>query len=92
MAHLRNALLEDRSYEWPSKQVEGDDRWRWALVFTSMKGEPCAVLFSQDCTQLAAAKTVSEAHQKLLSTKIAAGLREMFEEMSADVVPDTDAR
>lgn len=33
LAHLRNALVEDRSFEWPAEAPSSDPPWRWALTF-----------------------------------------------------------
>lgn len=33
LAHLRNALLEDRSFNWPAEVPSSDPPWRWALIF-----------------------------------------------------------
>lgn len=33
LAHFRNALLEDRSFEWPAEVPSSDPLWHWALMF-----------------------------------------------------------
>ena len=49
LTHLRNALLEDRSYEWPPDPRQPNDEWRWVLVFRDKPGQPTAALaFSRD--------------------------------------------
>src|SRR5262245_471220 len=32
LVHLRNALLEDRSFQWPSKPVSPDVHWKQGLI------------------------------------------------------------
>jgi hypothetical protein len=47
LTHLRNALLDDRSYIWPARPVESNDQWQWILVFRDeMSGY--VLMFSPD--------------------------------------------
>ena len=80
LTHLRNALLEDRSFQWPAQPGRLDDRCKWALVFYD-KGREVnrSLLFTADGTSVAAPPA-----DRIVSTEpIAAGLLEMFTEMMA---------
>jgi len=53
MTHLRYALLEDRSFQWPgddgAELEEGAMEWRFALRFRNdPQAEPLILLFSED--------------------------------------------
>jgi hypothetical protein len=80
MTHLRNALLEDRSFKGYNVQLESwPNKWRWALIFRDGQNLT-TVLFSDDCKNT----TLSEGHgQTARCDPIAAGLREMFAELSS---------
>ena len=79
MTHLRNALIEDRSfgafgaaYEAPPPHY-----WRWALEFRD-GDESATVLFPEDCGRA----TLQHGNGGIASCEpIAKGLREMFAEL-----------
>ena len=49
LTHLRNALLEDRSYRWPPRPMQPVQRWPWLLSFRNERQNEAAVLvFSPD--------------------------------------------
>lgn len=43
LAHLRNALLEDRSFEWPAELPSSTPPLRWALIFSRAQHEQTSV-------------------------------------------------
>jgi hypothetical protein len=80
--HLRNALLEDRSYDWPASSPKKETHWRWALEFTQEKNV-VVLVFTDDCT-LAGIPSGNRADPATIPClPIAAGLREMFNEFSS---------
>jgi hypothetical protein len=94
LAHLRNALLEDRSFAWPSEDVSllnyanfGDPYW--LLVFQDpATGKAAKIHFSEDCRQAMRTSNpkgpVGNKEGALISAEpIASGLAEMFTEFSA---------
>jgi hypothetical protein len=80
MTHLRNALLEDRSFDAYNIVFEwSPHHWRWALVFRNRR-ESATILFAEDCMYT----TLSQGRgQTARCASIAAGLREMFAEFSS---------
>ena len=49
LTHLRSALLEDRSYDWPPRPTSPNNRWLWVLVFRNPKTNGAGILlFSPD--------------------------------------------
>ena len=74
LLHLRNALLEDRSFKWPAEYVDPDASWRWALVFRNQSGDT-ATLLSRE--RLAIRRYASTDEYILSCEPIAAGLREI---------------
>jgi hypothetical protein len=86
MVHLRNALVEDRSFDWPSSNSgpppNDDFAQHWGLSFDDPDTrEHLLIAFSADC-RLAAAAAKEKTPHAISTAPIAAGLREMFEEMS----------
>jgi len=79
LTHLRNALLEDRSYNWPPEPRERIDQWRWVLVFRDKSRYPTAALaFSPDWRFVTHCQ---HPFGKNLSTEpISTGLNKMFAE------------
>jgi hypothetical protein len=77
LTHLRNALLEDRSYRWPAEPMTPDG-WGWVLVFREVAPGKAAILFfSRDW------KFVGRPGGDLLSCEpIADGLAEMLGELA----------
>jgi hypothetical protein len=83
LTHLRNALLEDRNYDWPPQQPKPNDQWRGILVFWDEPRQSTAVLaFSPEWQFVTNCKSLTGG--KLSCAPIAAGLREMFTEMMAE--------
>ncbi|MCI0492285.1 MAG: hypothetical protein L0Z07_05050 [Planctomycetes bacterium] len=77
MTHLRNALLEDRSFLWPPEQRNQDPVWRWAIRFHQTGTAASAtLLFTDDCCQT----NLSDGdHRGVASCEpIAAGLHQVF--------------
>ena len=94
LAHLRNALLEDRNFVWPVKDltlldIKNIEAPYWYLVFQDpTTGKFTKIYFSEDCRQGMRTSNpqgpVGNQDGKLISTEpIAAGLAEMFAEFSA---------
>jgi hypothetical protein len=82
LTHLRNALLEDRSYKWPAEPLVPGS-WGWVLVFRDHRGRAAILFFARDWTR------VSTFDNHLLSCEpIAGGLVEML----GDLVPADLAR
>lgn len=51
MIHLRNALLEDRSFVWPALGTMPDAEWRWGLQFNDPRqASAFTVWLSSDCS------------------------------------------
>lgn len=80
MTHLRNALLEDVSFDafgLGSEQVP-PHYWRWVLYFRdNTDGQSVSVLFSDDCSRA----TLKNGNGATADCEpIAKGLREMFDE------------
>jgi hypothetical protein len=86
LTHLRYALLEDRSFVWPARPVVREPRWYWALGFRNEKRrDTVLLLFQEDCREVAMHdSTIGEV---ISCAPISAGLREVFEEMSAEYKP-----
>jgi hypothetical protein len=47
LIHLRNALLEDRSFKWPAEYGRPGS-WGWALVFRDPSGNAATLNFTSD--------------------------------------------
>jgi hypothetical protein len=80
LTHLRNALLEDRSFDWSQQFHTTSSPWRWVLMFRNDETVVLALLFTSDCKHVAPVKAIDKA---VSCEPIAAGLREMFEEFSS---------
>lgn len=81
LTHLRNALLEDRSYRWP-EQAKSDIHWAWALIFRDDRSQQGSqILFSPDWRHVRGERGV------LSCEPIAAGLSKMFDEITAEPPP-----
>jgi hypothetical protein len=81
LTHLRNALLEDRSYQWPAEPaIPGS--WGWVLVFRNERRNTAILFFARDW------KYVSSFDHDLLSCEpIADGLTEMLGELAPSDEP-----
>jgi hypothetical protein len=83
LTHLRNALLEDRSFDWPARPLPDDVSWTRGLRFRDGPLPPLVILFSPD-DSLAAKQQTGEAGSLVVScAPIAAGLREVLAEWTA---------
>ncbi|MGD9632840.1 MAG: hypothetical protein AB7G28_24575 [Pirellulales bacterium] len=86
LTHLRNALLEDSSYDWTAKGP-ADSNWGKSLVFERSEGaEPrLVILFSPDF-KWAANGTAADPAKSAIATsgEFAAGLGKFFAEQDAD--------
>lgn len=85
LTHLRNALLEDNSYDWTAKGP-ADTNWSQSLVFERSEGaEPrIVILFSPDF-KWAANGSASDPAKSAVATsgEFAAGLAKFFAEQDA---------
>jgi hypothetical protein len=94
LAHLRNALLEDRNFDWTTADKplpfwpSDVDMMRWWLTFDDPStGKSVTIWLSDDFHW--ASRSDDEHHGHAISTApMAAGLREMFEEFSSKSAPD----
>jgi hypothetical protein len=86
LSHLRNALLEDSSFDWTAKGT-ADTNWGKSLVFERSEGaEPrIVVLFSPDF-KWAANGSASDPAKSAVATsgEFAKGLQEFFTEQKAE--------
>jgi hypothetical protein len=81
LTHLRNALLEDRSFDWEGPESRVPERWGYILIFREQRTARAStyVMFSEDATMVTGSHPPT---WRVLSCKpIAAGLREMFAEL-----------
>jgi hypothetical protein len=90
LVHLRHALLEDRNFGSPAaseqRPVINNNTGYWLLSFYDRKTQKTAiVLFSEDCRHATRQKLRLMAYEltSISTEPIAAGLREMFAELSA---------
>ncbi|MFO0790670.1 MAG: hypothetical protein U0805_14535 [Pirellulales bacterium] len=77
LVHLRNALLEDRSFKWPAVPIEDDVQWTHGLGFRDQRtSKSVGIMFSSDFRWV----YVPDNEIMLSCEPISAGLREMFSE------------
>jgi hypothetical protein len=92
MVHLRYALMEDRSYEWPDPQASIRLQMsspRWLLTFSDPAArEDVSIQISNDCRLAELASDGSRA-SVISCSPIAAGLSEVFAEYAADTATTT---
>lgn len=90
LTHLRNALLEDSSYDWESAG-KADTDWSHSLTFDAADGaEPRAVvMFSPDYRWIASG-TASDpsTHVAAATAEFAAGLTKFFADEAKDAQPE----
>jgi hypothetical protein len=84
LTHLRNALLEDHSFDWPVHAADSSTDWRWALRFRDGKGPRLVALFSAD-EQLGKSFAGDESIVAVSCRPISRGLSEMYVEMIGQV-------
>jgi hypothetical protein len=87
ITHLRNALLEDRSFNWASKTI-GETELKWVLTFfDSETGKFMNIGIADDC-HVIRGYTLGvnrvQVMQPISCEPIANGLREMFTELAPD--------
>jgi len=80
LTHLRYALLEDESYEWPARTNPMEvNHWRWAIRFANQRNdEDVLLLFSEDWAEV----TTFPWTPVVSSRPIADGLATMFAELA----------
>ena len=88
MTHLRNALLEDRSYIWEKRRLPPSADWSYGLRFADEERE-VLIEFSADCRQLRTASPGEHSRNKISCIPISTGLKTMFGEL---FLPTADAR
>jgi len=82
LIHLRNALLDDRSYHWPIAAPSNGSRWKWVISFRDDRArEGVIVILSDDCKLLV---DFNRPDQVLSCEPIASGLAEMIAEFMAE--------
>src|SRR5262245_54198264 len=87
LVHLRNALLEDHSFNWPPVKVSPDVEWTQGLRFLD-GSTGVLVMFSRD---FKFARTPN-GEEMLSCEPMAKGLREMFAEFTAQTSADAGAK
>jgi hypothetical protein len=80
LTHLRNALLEDRSYSWPAESARADAAWKWAMIFSD-EDESAVLLFAPGWEAMA---TLERPERILSCEPIAAGLASMLGQLAAE--------
>ena len=85
LTHLRNALLEDASYDW-STAGRADTNWENSLVFEESEGaEPrVVILLSPDFHWAANGSAADPAGHAVSTSPIAEGLQTFFAEQAQD--------
>ncbi|HEX2477150.1 MAG TPA: hypothetical protein VHK01_20510 [Lacipirellulaceae bacterium] len=86
ITHLRNALLEDRSFNWASKTI-GETELEWVLTFFEPGTDLMHIGIADDC-RVIGGYTLGvnrvQVMQPVSCEPIANGLRELFMELEAD--------
>jgi hypothetical protein len=81
LVHLRNALLEDRSYDWPAQPKKQHSFWSWALRFgDDATDESATILIGADCDNV----TNLTGDHMLSSRPILDALHKMFAHLEHD--------
>jgi hypothetical protein len=84
LLHLRNALLEDRSFDWaslgPKQLPKGKFLGQWELLFYDDKDKQFNILFTADCRHAAIRADDFDPQWTISTGPIAAGLSEVFDE------------
>jgi hypothetical protein len=88
LTHLRNALLEDKSFEWPASEPPPGTKWPYSLEFHMNRdgGTSYAIVFSADLQWLCGGWAEGATGEELSCRScrpIAKGLAEMFAEFAA---------
>lgn len=80
LTHLRNALLEDRSFDWPAVGIPAEATWAHGLRFHDGLAPPLVILFSPDFALTASSLAGSKTSQAVSCAPIAEGLSQVFVE------------
>jgi hypothetical protein len=89
LTHLRNALLEDRSFDWKtsiSPEWPLDDYWTYALEFRDkpLQRDPPLILYFSSDLNFVIARNRSSAQKRSISCRpISDGLAKMFAELKS---------
>lgn len=87
LAHLRNALLEDQSFNWPAKTITDDLHWRWALKF-DLENEHTTIFLTDDFLHATGDIDAGAIPMVVSCDPVAPGLRTVIEEWhQADAAP-----
>jgi hypothetical protein len=91
LVHLRHALLDDRSFTWPSRDDIPSADWRWGLRF-SMRGSGPFVLeqtvwFTSDCRLMSVEGHRGGTGRSISCEPIAGGLITIFTELTQSSRP-----
>jgi hypothetical protein len=85
LTHLRNALLEDRSFNWGAMESTGSEEWTTALTFRNPEAAESLVILFVDDFERALKVGPGRGMPRMISTQpIAAGLAETITEWSHD--------
>jgi len=80
LTHLRHALLEDRSFRWPVRDVPAGKEWSHGLRFRSGPNTPLTILFDSDFAMLTKLERGNGVPQAISCEPISAGLEEVLRE------------
>jgi hypothetical protein len=83
LTHLRNALLEDRSFTWGPFLSDHDEQWTTAIVFRDGdENQPLTILFLPSFARALVYRPGSDRSQLIGTQPIAAGLAETISDWS----------
>lgn len=85
LIHFRNALLEDRSYEWPGHANAPEAQRQWGVRFTSEGMAPLVVWFSSDWKLATREERGGRPAAAISSQPISHGLEAYFNELRHDL-------
>ncbi len=85
LIHFRNALLEDRSYDWPSRVAVPDAPQKWGVRFVHDTIPPLTVWFSPDWKLATREERSGRPAAVIFSEPISHGLTEYFNELRQGV-------
>jgi len=80
LTHLRNALLEDRSFVWPAAEIPDQTEWTHGLRFHNGSAASLVILFSPDFGLAVAYFPEATTSQVVSCEPIAEGLKQVFTE------------
>lgn len=85
LIHFRNAILEDRSYEWLSHADAAEAPRQWAVRFTSEGKPPLVIWFSPDWKLATREERGGRPAAAISSLPISHGLEKYFNELRHDL-------